>query len=131
MVQPLFIQKVWENFIFRHCFTCHSAQGSSIDGNVTIFDWNFYIMRNSPEWLWTAITRERDLRKIKFFKYSDDKEYAFNERCIESYFCRKVENYKLQDKKANREIPKNGCMNADWFIKISTINVITLVAVLH
>ena len=32
---------------FRHCFTCHSAQGSSIDGNVTIFDWNFYIVRNS------------------------------------------------------------------------------------
>lgn len=59
------------------------------------------------------------------------KEDAFNESCIESYFCRKVENYKLQDKKANREIPKNGYMNAEWFIKISTINVITVVAVLY
>eukprot|EP00438_Fugacium_kawagutii_P013577 Skav212334 [mRNA] locus=scaffold5228:693:3725:+ [translate_table: standard] len=117
VVQPLFIQKVRENFIFRHCFTCHSAQGSSIDGNVTIFDWNFYLVRNYPEWLWTAITRARDLSKVKFFKYSDDKEDAFNKRCIESYFCRKVENYKLQDKKANREIPKNGYMNAEWFIK--------------
>ena len=37
-VQPLDIEKVRKNFIFAHCATCHSAQGSSIDGDITIFD---------------------------------------------------------------------------------------------
>lgn len=116
MVQILFIQKVKETFMFRHCFTGHSAQNSSIDDNVAIFGWNFYIAKNCLEWLWMAITRARDLSKVKFLQYSDDKEDTFNKRCIESYFCRKVENYKLHAKKANREIPKNGYMNAEWFI---------------
>ena len=33
-----------------------------------------------------------------------------------SYFERKVENYKLQERKAKREIPKEGYVNADWFL---------------
>ena len=69
VVQSLDIQKVREKII--HCSTCHSAQGSSVDGDITIF----------------------------------------NKRNMLSYFNRKIENYKLLDKKAKREIPKDGNVN--------------------
>ena len=66
--------------------------------------------------MWTAITRSRDLSRVKFFKYSDDTEDEFNKQNILSYFNRKVENYKVQDKKAKRNIPNEGYVNAQWFI---------------
>ena len=47
---------VRNNFMFASCFTCHSAQGSSIDGDITIFDYNQFLTRNSSEWFWTAFT---------------------------------------------------------------------------
>ena len=34
-----------------------------------------------------------------------------------SYFNRKIENYKLQDRKGKRQIPKEGYVNAEWFLK--------------
>ena len=37
-VQGLSLKLIRDNFIFASCFTCHSAQGSSIDGDLTIFD---------------------------------------------------------------------------------------------
>ena len=43
------------NFIFGYCGTCHSLQGSSIDKEITIFEWSFkHVSRN---WLYTAVTR--------------------------------------------------------------------------
>ena len=33
-----------------------------------------------------------------------------------SYYNRKVENYKLQDRKGGRQIPKEGYVNTDWFL---------------
>ena len=39
-----------------------------------------------------------------------------------SYFERKVENYKLQDRKSKREIPKEGYVDTDWFLKSITNN---------
>ena len=76
--QSIQIKKVRDNFIFAHCTTCHSAQGSSIDGDITIFDYNHFDIRNYRELLWTAITRARDLSKVKFYKYSDDVNDEFN-----------------------------------------------------
>lgn len=116
ILQSIGIDKVRSNFIFASCSTCHSAQGSSIDGDLTIFDYNNFLVRNYPEWIWTAITRARDLSKVKFLKYSDDVNDTFNEACIRSFFNRKVENYKLQDRKARRTIPKEGYVDAQWFI---------------
>ena len=116
ILQSIGIDKVRSNFIFASCSTCHSAQGSSIDGDLTIFDYNHFLVRNYPEFIWTAITRARDLSKVKFFKYSDDVNDSFNEACIRSYFGRKIENYKLQDRKAKREIPKKGYVDVQWFI---------------
>ena len=117
ILQSIGIDKVRSNFIFASCSTCHSAQGSSIDGDLTIFDYNHPLIRNYREFLWTAITRARDLSKVKFFKYSDDTEDEFNKQNIISYFNRKIENYKLQDRKAKREIPKDGYVNTKWFME--------------
>ena len=113
--QSIQIKKVRDNFIFAHCTTCHSAQGSSIDGDITIFDYNHFDIRNYRELLWTAITRARDLNKVKFYKYSDDVNDEFNYKCMKSYYERKIENYKQQDRKAKRKIPKEGYVNAKWF----------------
>ena len=114
--QGLNKDKVRSSFIFASCFTCHSAQGSSIDGDITIFDYNHFLIKNYKEWLWTAITRARDLSRVKFFKYSDDTEDELNKQNIKSYFSRKVENYKIQDRKAKREIPKDGYITTEWFM---------------
>ena len=115
ILQSLKIQKVRDNFIFAHCTTCHSAQGSSIDGDITIFDYNHYDIKKYREWLWTAITRARDLNKVKFYKYSDDVNDDFNYKCIKSKYERKIENYKQQDRKAKRKIPKECYVNVEWF----------------
>ena len=69
-LQSLEIDKVRKNFIFAWCSTCHSSQGRSIiNDEITIFDYNHVFVRNYKEWLWTALTRCRDLEK-GFFKYS-------------------------------------------------------------
>ena len=102
------------HFIFAFCFTCHSVQGCSIDDDVTIFDWNHHLI--SREWLWTAITRARDLNRVKFYKYSSDLNEEFNEKCVENYFQRKVVAYKEQDRKANRTIDKFNYIDAQWLL---------------
>lgn len=85
VLQSLHIDKVRKNFVFAYCATCHSAQGSSIDDDITIFDYNHWDIRNCKEWLWTAISRARDLNKVKFFKYSSDKYDEFNYNSIINY----------------------------------------------
>ena len=65
-VQGLNKDKARSSFIFASCFTCHSAQGSSIDGDITMFDYNHFLVTNHREFLWTAITRARDLSRVKF-----------------------------------------------------------------
>ena len=116
ILQSVHLDKVRENFIFASCSTCHSAQGSSIDDTITMFEYNHFLVKNYPEWIWTAITRCRDLNKVKFFKNKHDVNDSFNEQCIMSYFDRKIENYRLQDRKAKRKIPKEGYVNTQWFL---------------
>ena len=115
-LQAIPIEKVRKSFIFAFCATCHSAQGCSVDDDITIFDYKHFLVKNYPEWIFTALTRCRDLNRVKFFKYSQDKDDELNKKLIMSYFERKVENYKLQDRKAHRQIPKEGYVNADWFL---------------
>ena len=115
-LQAIPIEKVRKSCIFAFCATCHSAQGCSVDDDITIFDYNHFLVKNYPEWIFTALTRCRDLNRVKFFKYSQDKDDELNKKLIMSYFERKVENYKLQDRKAHRQIPKEGYVNADWFL---------------
>ena len=66
------VRTVSENIIDKHfryayCATCHSRQGQSISGNITIHEWQkSYLV--SREWIWTAITRVRDFNNVYFFQ---------------------------------------------------------------
>ena len=115
-ISPLPIEKARKAFIFAWCSTCHSAQGSSVDEEITIFDYNHFLVKDYPEWIYTALTRSRDLNKVKFFRYKNDKDDEFNKQNIISYFERKIEAYKTQDRTAKRSIPKVGYVNVEWFI---------------
>ena len=77
-----------------------------MDDEITIFYYSHFLVKNYSEWLWTSITRTRDLSKVKFFKYSKDASDDFNQKLIMSYYNRKIENYKLQDRKGQRQTPK-------------------------
>ena len=67
----------------------------------------------SREWCWTAITRCVDFRKARFFK-NDEFEKQLNKHMIMIYFKNKVENYKIQDRKAKREINEEEYITAEW-----------------
>ena len=115
-LHPWPLDKARSSFIFASCSTAHSAQGCSVDSEITIFDYNHFLVKNYPEWLWTALTRCRDLSKVKFFKYSKDTSDDFNQKLIMSYYNRKIESYRLQDRKGGRQIPKEGYVNTEWFL---------------
>ena len=108
--------KSGKNFIFAYCATCHSAQGRSIDGDITVFDYNHWDIRNYKEWLWISISRARDLNKVKFFKYSRAKYDEFSYNSMLSFYERKIANYREQDRKAKRKIPKEGYVNIQLFL---------------
>ena len=60
--------KLRTNFIYSYCFTAHSVQGSSIDDEIVIYDWNKHYV--SRQWVYVAVTRARDLNKVSFYKYT-------------------------------------------------------------
>ena len=47
---------------------------------------------------------------------SDDTENEFNKPCITSYFNKRVEQYKIQDRKGKRDIPNEDYIHARWFM---------------
>ena len=60
---------LWKIFSLSYCNTCHSGQGCNIDDAITIFDCNTpYVNRN---WLYTAITRARDLSKVYVYIHNE------------------------------------------------------------
>ena len=76
--QSMQIKKVRENFIFAHCGTCHSAQGSSIDGDITIFDYNHFDIRNYRNGGYGQRFKQGKIIYI----YSDDVNDDFNCKCV-------------------------------------------------
>ena len=100
------------NFIHGYCRTCHSYQGSSIDGNIIFFDWNF--VHVNRKWLYTAVTRAEELSKVRFY---NGQSQEFNAELLRKYLTDKIEGYKQQDKKANREIDPENYINLHWFGK--------------
>ena len=111
----LFEAIVDHNFIYSYCATCHSSQGASVKGSITIHEYNLPIA--SREWVWTSITRCVDFRKVRFYNNTSfDKQMGKN--MIMRYFKNKVENYKLQDRKARREINEEEYITPEWCLKM-------------
>ena len=93
-----------KHFIYAYCYTAHSKQGCSVDSDIVIYDWSkWYCCSN---WFWVAITRCRDLNRVKFYKYDRDIK-DLSKEMVEAYFDNKVVNYKEQDEKAGRDITGN------------------------
>ena len=99
-------------FIFNYCATCHSSQGASINGKICIFDYKDKLV--DWRWLWTAITRATQIENVYFYDYTNDKNNNFNNNLLCSYFNKKINNYKIQDKLGHREICKD-YINSNWF----------------
>ena len=104
------IDVIRSHFIFNYCGTCHSCQGSSIDENITIFDYQHFFC--TRKWIWTAITRATELNNVYFYDYTETK---MVESMTKSYFEKKVLGYKTQDKLANRKVSKD-YVNVKWFM---------------
>ena len=103
------------NFIYSYCATCHSSQGASVKGSITIHEYDLPIA--SREWLWCAITRCVDFGQVKFYK-NNDYEKQMSKNMIMRYFKNKVESYKLQDRKAKREIIEKTYITPEWCLKM-------------
>ena len=62
--QNIELKLLRKHFIYAYCYTAHSKQGCSVDGDIVIYDWNeWYVSKN---WFFTALTRATDFNKIKF-----------------------------------------------------------------
>ena len=69
--------------------------------------------RLSREFLWTALTRATDFKNVFFFQYRDA-EQEKQEQKLKQYLKNKIEGYKQQDKKANRELNLDNYVDVDW-----------------
>ena len=108
------IKLIRTNFNYAHCSTCHSAQGSTLNQKITIFDHHHFFM--SREWLYTAISRATNFNNIYFFKYAKDINNELNYNSTLAYFNRKVSGYRAQDRAAKRELSKDNYINKEWFM---------------
>ena len=102
------IQMVKDNFIYNYCKTCHSFQGSSVDGHMIIFDWKFKHV--DRKWIYTACTRATNMAKALFYRYEEEQE---QEELLDKFLEAKVEGYKQQDRKANRDVDTDSYITAE------------------
>ena len=87
--------------MYDYCRTVHSFQGATIDEAITAYDWNLpYVSRY---WLWTLITRVRDLNDISFYVNAQGG-CKLDHQLVTDYLKSKIHAYKLQDMKAKRGI---------------------------
>ena len=105
------VSLIKKNFVHYYCRTCHSLQGSTIEEAIPIFDHRFAYA--SRKWLYTAVTKATDLKQVYFYDYGESAE---NERDMIPYFTKKVDNYRQQDKKANRSIDGANCITKEWLM---------------
>ena len=89
-------QNIEQYFIYAYWYTCHSKQGCSVDDDIVIYDWSkWYCSKN---WYWTAITRARDLNRVKFYKYDAD-ENDMSKIRVDTYFKNKIRTMKSKTRK--------------------------------
>lgn len=105
-------QILLNHFKLPYAVTCDSVQGITKDEPITIFDSNTpYVDR---KYLWTALTRVKKLQDITIFIHSKDEVERLTESRLNLYLKQKVESYKLQDKKANRQYIDEEFIDAKW-----------------
>ena len=79
---------------------------------MTIFDWKFkHVAR---KWIYTACTRATNMANVLFYRYEEEEE---QEELLDKFLEAKVERYKQQDRKANRDVDTDSYITADWLKK--------------
>ena len=112
------IELISKHFRLAYASTCHSFQGLSVDGPITVFDTN--TCRTNRKWLWTAITRSTDLSQIQIYQHSDKECYRLKESMIFQKLRMKVSSYKSQDKKAGRKWDEKEYIDDKWISRIAS-----------
>ena len=113
-IKMTFELKFLSYFKLPYCLTVHSVQGLSIDDEVTLLDCNTpYVDRN---FVWTAITRVRELDNITYYEHSPDEIQRLQESQIMQYLKLKIENYKKQDIDAKRNINVENYIDVNWLM---------------
>ena len=103
------------HFRYDYCTTCHSAQGASIKGRITIHEWEkSYLV--SREWIWCALTRSTDFNDVMFFEGKTNNS-ELSEENLHRYLSNKIKNYKLQDEAKKRKIDNGEYVDVEWFMK--------------
>ena len=105
------------NLSYAHAFTGHSQQGLSIDGPVTIFDafYSFFVDGRpfgiTAEWVYTALSRARDMDQLYVFvgKLGDE----VGEREVRIALEKKILGHKVADKNADRKWDEAEYITAD------------------
>ena len=106
--------KMLSYFKLPYCVTCHSVQELSIDEEITLLDCKTpYVDR---EYIWTGISRLRDLKKITYFEHSKDEVGYLEESKLKQYLYLKIERYKQQDNEANQKINKENFIDVDSYV---------------
>ena len=77
-----------------------------------IFDWKFKHV--DRKWIYTACTRATKMAKVLFYRYEEEQE---QEELLDKFLEAKVERYKQQDRKANRDIEDDNYITAEWLEK--------------
>lgn len=96
------------HFGLNYAYTNHTLQGISMEGDGVICDVLFW--GASRNWLYTALTRFRDMKKIKIcYNKNADKLYVKN-------FSKKVEGHIKADREAGRAYDLKDYVNFDWFL---------------
>jgi hypothetical protein len=112
------------HFRLPYCYTCDSIQGMTFgeEDKITIFDANTpYVDR---KFLWTAITRCRYLDNVSVFIHSKQEIERLTDMKFNLYFRLKVENYKIQDAKKDRQYNDNDYIDNNWiFQEIEKTNI--------
>jgi hypothetical protein len=67
--------------------------------------------------IYVAITRCRDLSKINVFVHSKNEVSELNRSKILQHFTNMIEEYKVQDKRAKRELNDDTYINLEWLVK--------------
>lgn len=103
------VDAIVKNFSLPYVNTVHSSQGSDIPQKYVIADW-FLDGMVTANWIYTAITRARNLDDIYFLCADTTCEN------IESVAKHMVAGYKIQDRKAKRDFDDEMFVTPDWII---------------
>ena len=80
---------------------------------ICIFDCNTpYVDRN---FIFTAVTRARDLKNVIYFHHSDNEVKRLEESRKIQYLKLKINYYKIQDMDAKRDIQRDLFIDVPWF----------------